>query len=137
MNFKETLQKLREKGSKYTVLYVEDESEIRETTGVLLKLIFGHVDAAADGADGLKQYQSRAYDLVVSDLLMPVMSGYEMIRHILEENPSQCIVVTTACEEELYSSELAAMGVTHLLSKPMSAEQIVETLYRVLDSKTC
>src|SRR5208282_2801186 len=82
--------------SKGRVLVVDDEVEIRESLEALLNLEGYQVDLAANAAEGERQLEVRAYDLVLLDLMMPEKSGMEMLRDVRERDRNTPIFMITA-----------------------------------------
>jgi len=84
-----------------SLLYVEDEAEIRDLLrGVLIRK-FPNLDihVAENGMAGLEVFRERRPDIVLTDIRMPLMDGIQMSRAIREENPSANIIVISACSE--------------------------------------
>ncbi|MEA2098798.1 MAG: response regulator, partial [Campylobacterota bacterium] len=67
-----------------TVLYAEDNSETRTQYENIFKLLFKEVKSAENGAIALEEYKSKKYDLVITDLTMPVLDGVRLISEILD-----------------------------------------------------
>lgn len=132
MIFKERLNQLARYAQGMRVLYVEDEEQIRENTRLLFTKFFTHVETAVNGDEGLSLYRSGRFDLVITDILMPVMNGVTMIQKIKELNPHQPFIVTSACEESSYLLDLINLGVAQFLLKPMKTDQIIQVLYEVV-----
>ena len=80
---------LKNKAKKLSILYVEDEAEVRDRTVNLLSNFFPNIDVAVDGEEGLEKYLQNSYDIVITDILMPKMNGLELISHIREKNKKQ------------------------------------------------
>lgn len=135
MQLKEKLKELSVQAAQMSLLYVEDEALIRDNTKVLLESIFGNVETAVNGEDGLQKAVAHQYDLILTDILMPQMNGVEMIRAILFVNPSQVVIVNSACDEGGYLKELHNLGVAYFLLKPTQTEQMVDVLYEVVNER--
>ena len=107
-----------------TVLVVDDEPEIR----ALLKRFLGEfgldVDEASNGQEGLKKGQEKAYDFIITDLVMPVMSGREFIRKIKETGYQGGIFVITG----KVSADVEELEVNGVFSKPFDVEFIYECM---------
>lgn len=131
MHIKEILNQLTFYAEGMSVLYVEDEELIRENTAMLFSSIFPVVKTAKNGKEGLALYQDHPYDLVITDILMPEMSGVLMIQKIKEITPSQNIIVTSACEESSYLLELINCGIAQFILKPMKTESMIQILFTV------
>lgn len=119
------------------VLYVEDDLELLESTAALFQEYFQHIEVASDGESGLEQYQryskdnSSFYDLVITDINMPVLNGLEMSEAILNENPMQSIIIISAHDEINYLLKSIELGINAFLTKPIDKDNLSKTLYRV------
>lgn len=114
-----------------TVLYVEDDKDIREIVTELLSNLFASVRSAVDGVDGLAAYKEAKYDYLITDIKMPKMNGLDMIASILEINPDQKVVITTAHDESEYLAQFAQMGITHVLQKPITFDSLLAALQSI------
>jgi len=120
-----------------TVLYVEDNESLRISTEKVFSNFFRHVDIAIDGDDGLETYfdyqkeHGYYYDLVISDINMPLMDGIEMCKEILAHNSTQSIIFITAHNEPSYLLEAIKMGASGFLIKPMVLDEFANMLYKV------
>ncbi len=132
MSFKETVKRLASLAQGMKVLYVEDEPLIRENTKLLLETFFSDVQTATNGIEGINLYQSGAFDVVITDILMPEMNGVAMVKKIKEINPSQSIIITSACEESNYLLELINLAVAQFILKPIKTEQLIKILDGVI-----
>jgi len=123
--------------SSLTVLYVEDEEQIRNEMNDMLDDFFHEILLAKDGRDGLEKYteyhQDRGHypDIVITDINMPHCSGVEMSEEMLRQNSEQVIIVVSAHNDSDNLLKLINMGVNNYLLKPMKSEQLFQTLYRV------
>ncbi|WP_404419929.1 response regulator [Marinospirillum sp.] len=118
-----------------TVLYVEDNQDVRSQLSLFLKRRFARVLVAHDGAEGLRLYtqESTPPDLVISDIRMPGMDGLEMAEHIKSLNPQQPIIMTTAHEETDYLLKAIDLGVDKFILKPVEARQLHSTLLHLAE----
>ncbi|MBV5348236.1 response regulator [bacterium] len=132
MTFKSKLDLIIEYAKGMSVLYVEDEALIREHNKVFLESIFSDVQIALNGFEGLKLYEKKAFDIVITDIIMPEMNGVIMVRKIKELNPKQPIIITSASEESAHLLELINLGVAQFLLKPIKTEQIILILNEVV-----
>lgn len=132
MTMKEMVNQLTALGAGMHILYVEDETLIRENTKLLLETIFSNVKTASNGIEGLKLYENELFDIVITDILMPEMNGVAMVKQIKELNPQQSIIITSACEESSYLLELINLGVAQFLLKPIQTENMVRIVHEVV-----
>jgi diguanylate cyclase (GGDEF)-like protein len=119
---------------------VIDDLAVNRELLVNLVQAFGHESVeASNGAEALELVRREQPDLVICDILMPVMDGYEFVRHLRADPQIGHIPVVffTAYYLELEAQQLAqACGVTEILTKPYEPEQIIAVIERVLASTT-
>jgi len=115
------------------VLYVEDNQEARESTLGLLENIFTHITIAVDGQEGLEKFQTKHFDLVLTDINMPRMNGIEMLAQIREINKNIPILILSAYNESGYFMETIRQGVEGYLLKPIDLNQFVSMLYKTIE----
>lgn len=119
--------------SDISVLYVEDEPDLRNTTAKYFKKLFSRVDIAEDGQDGLKHFQENKYDIVITDIQMPFMNGIEMISEIKTLNSEQEVIIVSAYSDIKYLIDAIRLGVSSYIIKPINYEQMNLTLYKIVN----
>jgi putative two-component system response regulator len=124
---------LMERAKGISILYAEDEKDLREKTASFLKKIFMHVDVAVDGKEALDKYINNKYDIVITDIQMPNMGGLELISNIRKHNEQQEIIINSAYTETEFSDEAAKYNVTHYIRKPININEIVKILNDFID----
>jgi CheY-like chemotaxis protein len=119
------------------VLYVEDEIILRDTTCNSLNSILKEVVVADNGKEGLEKFKSDKFDLIITDLSMPVMSGTEMIMAIREIDKNIPIIITTAYgSQNLEVQELSKIGMTDYVMKPVDVMKLVESIYKAVSTNS-
>lgn len=119
------------------ILYVEDDEILLENTRLLLDNFFASIDTAINGELGLQRYQENYkntdtyYDIVITDINMPVMNGIEMGRKILKVNETQPIIIASAHNESEHLFEALDLGVDGFISKPINSAQLMKLMYKV------
>ncbi|MGE4496273.1 MAG: response regulator [Deferribacterales bacterium] len=83
-----------------TVLYAEDDVMVSKIMSMILAREFKKVYTVKNGREALAAFREHSPDIVITDLAMPEMSGFELVEKIREESPETQIVVTTAYREE-------------------------------------
>ena len=121
------IHEVRRWTSELNVLVVEDDQVLRASFQQQLSYLFAEVDAAVDGQDALDQLAEKNYDIVLTDLRMPRMSGFQLLQEIRQQSPQQPIVVISAHEDEVLRRELAVYKV-HYLSKPVILEELLKVV---------
>lgn len=111
------------------VLYVEDDTSIREKTTDLLRNIFKEVETAPDGEEGMNAYEINKYDLVITDIKMPKKDGRDLIKYIKELDDTQAIAVTSAYNDANRLMELIELGISCFLLKPVTSHNFFKTIY--------
>jgi len=127
------IHEVRRWTSELNVLVVEDDEALRESFQQLLSYLFAEVDAAVDGQDALDQLAAKNYDIVLTDLRMPRMSGFQLLQEIRQQSPQQPIVVISAHEDEVLRRELVVYKV-HYLSKPVILEELLKVVIPICQS---
>ena len=119
-----------------TILVVDDEQSIREMTRVLLESQNYRVMTAVSGKDALVQYLEHRSEisLVLTDLMMPVMSGIDLIRALHVINPTLKIIAMSGLTEMVEERNLAALGALDLLMKPCDGPTLLETVHHRLSN---
>ncbi|OJT96668.1 MAG: two-component system response regulator [Rhizobium sp. 63-7] len=116
------------------ILTVVDSASIRLTTRVALSNAGYAVSEAVNGQEGMDKAQAEQFDLIVTDLNMPIMDGLTMIES-LRKIPSQTgipiIFLTTESDADLKARAKAA-GATGWLTKPFDPENLVKIVKKVL-----
>ncbi|MCX7984321.1 MAG: response regulator [Bacteroidetes bacterium] len=111
---------------KKCILVVDDSSTVRKFVSVSLSMQGFDVVTACDGMDALEKLPQRKYDLVITDLNMPTMDGFELIRN-LKSNPEYKdipVIILTSLSDNANREEGAKLGVYSYVVKPFSPEKI-------------
>ena len=125
-------------GAGFTLLYAEDEEITRETVTSLLARRFPGltIHAAANGAQGLELFRQVSPDLVVTDIKMPVMSGIEMARLLIEAKPELPVIVTSAHSDMQYLIESIEIGISRYVLKPIDSAKLFSCVESCLATLT-
>ncbi|MBF0344713.1 MAG: response regulator [Nitrospirae bacterium] len=121
---------LLEYSKELSVLYVEDDDVVRETTSKILSRFFDALISVANGKEGVDAYKSANFDIVIADIYMPVMNGIKMTKQIREINSEQVIIITTAYNDYQYLLELISIGINYFILKPLEPAKLMDVLYR-------
>lgn len=100
------------------VLVIDNEPAVREPLARLLKLSGHNVVTAENGSEGIATFQRGAFDVVLTDLGMPELSGWDVAREIKKANPKTPVGLITGWPIDLTRDELRARGVDHVIAKP-------------------
>ncbi len=116
---------------KLSLLFVDDEEDIRRGTSRYLQRHFLAYHDAPNGQEGLEKFRQYRPDIVVTDVTMPVMDGLEMARRIKAEDESVPIVVISAHNEIEFFAEAIEIGIDSYILKPANMSTL---LFMILKS---
>ena len=117
-----------------TILVVEDERLMRRLLQRILSSENTSVLLAADGQEAVDIYRDhkREISVVLLDLGLPKISGWEVFNHLKQENPGVCIVVASGYMEPDVKGRMHDAGVEHFIEKPYRLDQLRATLHGVM-----
>ena len=106
-----------------TLLVVED---MVDTSDLVERVLGGqfNIQVAADGVEGLSAWLKNRHELVLLDLMLPNLSGRDVLEKIMEEDPGQPVVIMTANANAAQAEELMLIGASDFIQKPFRPAQI-------------
>ena len=113
------------------ILIVEDEPSIAEVVGLYLQRAGYQVSIAQDGLDAQKTIETRLPDLIVMDLMLPVINGFELTRWLREFSDIP-VIMLTARRDEIDRIAGLEMGADDYVLKPFSPQELVSRVRAVL-----
>jgi YesN/AraC family two-component response regulator len=113
-----------------TILYVEDDDTTRNTAVMLLKKKYPNLIflTAVNGKEGLEKFRENRPDIVITDILMPVMDGIQMAKEIKAEDPDIRIIVTSAGNDAENVVEAIEIDRSDYLCKPIEVRKLFEVI---------
>ena len=108
---------------KSSLLVIEDNTDTRHLVSRILTNRFT-IDSAEDGESGLALWREKEYSLVLLDVMLPGISGNEVLAAMMQEKPSQSVVIMTANHTMELAEELMLNGAADFITKPFRAEQL-------------
>ena len=118
---------------KETILVIDDEEVIRKALDKFLKQQKYHVLLASDGEQGCQMLKEESVDAVLVDLMMPKVSGLEVVKKIQEINPDIACIMMTAFGTIANAIEAIKAGAYHYLTKPFELDEVKDLLHKALD----
>jgi len=115
------------------ILVVDDERGIREGCRRILTSNDHNVEVAENGQQGFDLIQKNDYDLVLVDLMMPVMGGLEMMEKALENNPALIMIVITGFATVETAVDAMKHGAYDYIPKPFAPDQLLTVVNRGLE----
>ncbi|MCS7178840.1 MAG: GAF domain-containing protein [Anaerolineae bacterium] len=115
-----------------TILLVEDHATLRAAGREILQRLGYRVLEAANGWEALEVYAAERVDLVLTDVVMPGMSGAALVEALRRQNPEVKIIAVTGYGEDPEVEHIRQAGVLEVVRKPFEVERLAEMVRRVL-----
>ncbi|OGQ87404.1 MAG: hypothetical protein A2512_01570 [Deltaproteobacteria bacterium RIFOXYD12_FULL_56_24] len=127
---------LRGKGER--ILFVDDEGQIREVMAAILSRNNYQVTTFADGVQAWEEFQKQPgqFDLVITDMTMPAMTGAELAQKILALRPETPVIICTGQSELINKEKALAMGIREYLNKPVQMETLLGAARKALEKNS-
>jgi CheY-like chemotaxis protein len=120
-----------------TIVVVEDHEEVRMAMATLLNRMGATVVTAKDGFEGIGAVKSQHPHLVITDLYMPGMDGFELLREIRalgqDAGGDTPVIAMTAMDTRVERARILNLGFQACLQKPFAVENLLETMLSLLD----
>ncbi len=116
------------------VLFVDDENAITDLGGKMLRSLGYDVTLKTSSIEALETFRARpyAFDLVITDMTMPGLTGKELARNLLEIRPDIPIVICTGFSEQIDGKEAREIGIRDFLMKPYVISKLGKSIRKVL-----
>ena len=111
-----------------SILYVEDEPELRDHVTYALKLHINTVATATNGKEALESVRLRRPDVVISDIRMPIMDGLELTAALRHEFPDLPVIICTAFTDTDYLLKAIELGVAAYVPKPIDTFRLLTNI---------
>ena len=116
------------------ILYAEDQQSVIELVKLLLSEIgISDVVYAKNGQEALELYKNDTFDLVVTDMLMPVMNGFELIEEIKKIDSKQIFMMVTGMDDKEDLIKAIELRVNFFLEKPIKPEKLEKVMKEAKD----
>jgi len=119
-----------------TILLVDDEEQVQLIASALLKKLGFTVIGASNGQEALEVYRKNTADItmVITDIGMPVMDGYALIRELKTLDPELPIIITSGFGDTEVASKISPENIAWVINKPYSFDQLREVLKGVVEN---
>ena len=114
------------------ILMIEDDPNIIELAGIHIRDLGYSLESAEDGEAGLNKALKEEYDLIILDLMLPVLDGMEVCKRFRQENKKTPILMLTAKSEELDKVLGLELGADDYLTKPFSIRELIARIKAIL-----
>ncbi len=120
---------------KSRILVVDDEESIREFLEIMLKKEGYEVTLAEDGQKAIEVLAKKSFDMIISDLQMPHVTGVELLKHVKESYPDTVFMMITAFGTTETAVEAMKMGAFDYLTKPFKIDEVRMNIHNALRSR--
>lgn len=133
-NLGEVFKTLRDKCKGLEVLLVEDDPLIRSEYITFFGRLFQNIESRENGKEGLDAALEKDYDLIITDLQMPVMDGLEMVKTLKQKKPNQHALVVSAYHDSNLLHSSVQIGIDGYIFKPIQMEQSIEAIDKIVST---
>lgn len=116
-----------------SILLIEDEPRLRHNLEVLLEGEGYRVASAEDGVEGLQKLQEEPFDLVITDVVMPEVDGFQVMEYLKDYCPDAAVVAMTAYVSTESAIEALRRGAYDYLAKPFDIDLMQAVIKRALE----
>ena len=117
------------------ILVIDDAAENRELLTLVLDDLGINTDTAENGAIGVEMTTKEHYDVILSDIQMPVMDGYQAVAAMRENGIEQPVIALTANAMKGYEERILKAGFSHYMTKPIDIDALSKLLAELLGGK--
>ncbi len=118
------------------LLAIDDQDVILDLIAAMCQSLGYQVETARNGEEGVELAQAQAFDIILTDLAMPGISGLETAERIKKLHPTTPIILITGWEVSIEADELKKVGISSVLSKPFRMEQLTDLIQSYLSVRT-
>lgn len=127
LDISEEIKEIKDPSS-VRILLVEDNKTNQLITKTIIVKKGYNCEVANDGLEACKMVDAKDYDLILMDIMMPIMDGFEASEYISKLKPKIPIVALTAISEEVNKQQFSASNILKVLRKPVEVEELYKTI---------
>ena len=123
---------------KINIIYAEDENDIRKTFSNILSLVFNDVHAVTNGQEALDLFNELSnkddykISMIISDITMPKMTGYELLKNLRESGNDIPFIITTAHGDLKTITKIKEYEISDYITKPVDLQKLILKCNEVL-----
>jgi len=125
------LKEIQKTTKSLKLLYVEDDTKAQNATVELLSNFFSNITVCSNGEEGLEQFYEHHFDMVLSDINMPKLSGLEMVTSIRKIDQNIPIIFLTAHNENSFLTQGISLNIDGYLLKPLHLNNFIILLGKI------
>ena len=120
--------------AKNRIFVVDDEEALRTVLGSELEGEGYHVQMAGDGDEAIKILETNTFDLILLDIKMPTVDGFEVLKFVKQKHPTTKVIMLTGFADLKNAIESKKLGAEDFVSKPYDLVDLLTTVERVLST---
>ena len=114
------------------LLIVDDEAEIRESLQMVLQEEGLSCDVASNGEEAIKRCENKNYDVIISDIKMPIRDGMDLLRYVALSSPQTAVIIITAYATVETAIEALRKGAVDYILKPIDFDELILRVKNVI-----
>ncbi len=114
------------------ILIVDDDPGVNEVLELMLTQMGHEVTAVTQGQEAIARLGQDTYDMVITDVFMPEVSGWEVVEAVKQKSPETPVVLITGWGLQLDREQITRRGINGIITKPFSKQAISDEIARVL-----
>jgi CheY-like chemotaxis protein len=116
---------------KMKILMVDDDPDVSEVLELMLTQMGHDVTAATEGKEAIARFVRDSYDLVITDVFMPEISGWEVVEAVKQKSPQTPVFLITGWGRQLDREQITRSGINGIINKPFSKQAISDEIARL------
>lgn len=124
------------KKSDIQILVVDDEESMREFLSIMLHREGYQAEAVNDGSQALARLKEKTFDLIITDIQMPRVDGFQLLNHVMKTHPETVVVMVTAFSTTEQAVEAMKQGAYDYITKPFKNDEIRLIVKNALERKS-
>ncbi len=113
------------------ILIIEDDQKMRDGLAEILTDEGYQVESAGNGLMGLEKIRKKDFDIVLTDLIMPVMGGMDVLREIKSMKPKTCVIIITAFGTIENAVDAIKAGASDYITKPFKIDEVQTKIRKI------
>jgi two-component system response regulator PilR (NtrC family) len=113
------------------ILMVDDDPDVSEVLELMLTQMGHDVTAVTEGKEAIARFARDSYDLVITDVFMPEISGWEVVEAVKQKSPETPVFLITGWGLQLDREQITRSGINGIINKPFSKQAISDEIARL------
>ncbi|HVF90226.1 MAG TPA: response regulator [Blastocatellia bacterium] len=118
------------------ILVIDDELSVADALEIILRDCGYEVTVALNGRDGVKHATENRFDVVITDLRLPDMSGLDVLGHVIGADPNTIVIIITAHSTPEVAADSIRRGALDVLPKPFYPSEVLDLITLGLSKRT-